>query len=226
MAFYPVFVFALIHFFRDAEDKTWKGLLLYVHVLFALILFVHPAWTPRLLWVPLSLLLVEASSGIARIGKFPRAVVLASCLIFALVAISMERKTFGDFKETALAVKGSFPSGRVVSDEQAKTEFYLGRGITVYERDNLRPEDILILHSYNTDLAEEKIFLDQTYVYRPLFSAESSLVPLLAGTALADIDHTNSPLALIQRFQVQKFQSVVLRIERKRRGAGATLPPG
>jgi hypothetical protein len=66
-------------------------------------------------------------------------------------------------------------------------------------------------------LDREKQILDSRYVYEPLLSTETSIVPLLANSALAEIQFSNSPVALLQRFHRQRFQSVVLKIGHPKR---------
>ena len=216
IAFYPFFALALINLFRIPARPIWRWILIYVHVSFAVILFMHPAWTTRLLLIPLSFLLIEVAAGLLPFRRNFQIALLASCVLFSMAALFLQRNQFSDFKNSALAVKDRISQERVVSDELAKTEFYLRRPIVVYQHKTLLPGDILILHSYNSDLEKEKEFLDRHFYYTPLYEAHSEVVPLLANTALAETAYTNSPVALLQRFQVQRFQSVVIRIDQKR----------
>ena len=211
--FYPLFILALLNIFRMPVNSLWRNILICVHCMFAGILFIHSAWTTRFLFIPISLLMVEASAGITQVKRWLRWLTVSGCLAFSLAGVFLQREMFSDFKHAALAVNGKFLERRVVSDEIAKTEYYLGRPVVVFKETDLRAGDILILHSYNTDLQREREFLDQNHRYTPLFSVESSTVPLLGNTALANLESTNSPLALLQRFQRQRFQSVVVRID-------------
>jgi hypothetical protein len=210
---YPVFAFALFHWFRTPFDRVWKGALIYVHVSFFLILLIHPSWSTRFLLIPATLLLLDAAGGLAITRRPVQITVLAGCFCLAVIAMDLQKEMFADFKHSAIAVKGKYENRRVFSDEQAKTSYYLGKPVRVYRRQQLRAGDLLVLHSYNTELNAEKKFLDENYRYRAVYSTHAEIVPVLANAALADIAITNSPVAFIQRFQKQRFQSVVLIIE-------------
>jgi hypothetical protein len=217
--FYPFFVYALFnivtHERRPFGFAAWKYLLLYVHVAFAVLLFFHPAWTTRFLLIPVSLLLVEASAGLVNSRVAVKTALVACCFSFAFLAIYLQKGMFADFKTSAIAIKKISGEHRVISDEQAKTDYYLGKPVISYESNlELQTGDLLILHSYNTDLNREKEFLDGRYVYQALVSTETSILPLLANSALGEIQYSNSPVALLQRFHQQRFQSVVLKIDR------------
>lgn len=219
IAFYPLFAFALIHLARRERTRIWGLLLLYIHAVFLVMLFFHPAWSTRFLLIPLSLLLVEAAAGLSR-RRWPlKAIVIGSCFVFSLLSIYLQKGMFSDFKRSAIAVKGSYANNRVISDEQAKTEYYLEKAIVPYEPNvELRKGDVLLLHSYNTDLSKAKELLDARYYYRPLLSTETSIIPLLGSSALGEMDYTNSPIVLLQRFHRQRFQSVVVMIDGLRKG--------
>jgi hypothetical protein len=215
--FYPLLAFALFHLVRRKSAGDWRIILLYVHVVFAIILFFHPAWSTRFLLIPISLMLMEASAALARMRRSVKAFSIAACFLFALMSVYLQKETFSDFKRSALAVKNSYPDHRVISDEQTKTEYYLEKRIVPYEMDlELQNGDVLILHSHNTDLNAQKELLDARYFYRPLLSTHASIVPLLANTALAKTELTNSTNAVLQRFLKQEFQSVVVIIDRRK----------
>ena len=217
--FYPFFVYGVFNIGGESSLQTdaWKYALLYFHAGFAIMLFLHPAWSTRFLLIPVSLLLVEASAGLSRSRLAVKTILIAACFIFSIVSIYFQKGMFADFKTSALAMKKDSGEHRVISDEQAKTEYYLGKPVLPYNSNvDLQAGDLLVLHSFNTDLSREREVLDARYAYRALLSTQTSIIPLLANTAVAESEYSNSPVVLLQRFHEQRFQSVVLIIDHRK----------
>jgi hypothetical protein len=73
LIFYPVFILFIYNQFREftAKRRVWLLLVAYVHLAFLAVISAHWAWTPRLLTLPMSLLLLEAAAGIEQLENAP-----------------------------------------------------------------------------------------------------------------------------------------------------------
>ena len=162
---------------------AWRRLLIYIHISYGAILILNSAWSTRFLIIPISLLIVEAAAQLALLRKRIAAVILIGSFAFSLTAIFLQKDMFRDFKTTALSVKRNFPDARVFSDEQVKTSYYLGKDVGGYDRSRqLQAGDLLILHSFYSDLASEKRFLDSNYRYEVIQLIECRIIPVLGDT--------------------------------------------
>jgi len=222
VAFYPIFFMALVHIIQN-RNAIWKRLVLYIHISYAAILFLHPAWSTRFLLIPLSFFIVETSAHLPAFRRLTAFLVLSTAFVFSVSAIFLQRHMFEDFKIVGSTVGIHFPasnsqstnaSGRVYSDEQVKTSYYARQPVKGYDHNTkLNPGDLLIVHSFYTDLSAEKRYLNAHYRYHVLQLAEYSIVPVLGDTLGARYDLTNSPVLSTRRFEKQRFQSVLVKID-------------
>jgi hypothetical protein len=222
VAFYPVLLLALVGIIqRYSEAGQWRSLLLYSHLAWFAMLALHSAWSARFLVFPLTVLLVSAGAGFqylryripARAATVALAIVVTASLVFSCAYVYLQAGTFSDIKQTALFVNRNRPHGRVYSDEKIKTAYYLPAVVRPYiPGTQHQPGDLIVLHSFYTDLAAEVAALESQYELDYLFRASSATIPLLPVGLLEKSHRTNTVFAVHERFRAQYFRSIVLRV--------------
>ncbi|HJZ12914.1 MAG TPA: hypothetical protein VJ521_12225, partial [Acidobacteriota bacterium] len=223
ISFYPVFalsIYGLLSKYSKSHGR-WLTVLVYLHVCWFVTLTIHASWSTRFLLLPSSMLLLPAAAGFENLGIPQRASKVLFILLIVLlsafsgIAFQLQRKTFADFKQVAECAATQSPKERILSDENIKTEYYLRRSVEVYTRaEPLTAGDILILHSFNTDLSQEMQYLQEKYEVEFLCMNESEVVPILANGVLEKNELTNSHMAVQARFNRQRFRSIALEIKK------------
>jgi len=231
IVFYPIFVLAFLHFFsrrkegrknRGEIQRIWHGLLIYIVCVWFTALCFHYAWSTRFLVAPATLILVEAAAmliDLARKWKSSSSFILASSLfagslVFAMAGIYGQKEVFNDIKEAAFTVEQFSGNSRIFTDEFTKTSFYTTRALLNYDRQiPLRTGDVVMLHSFYTDLESEKRMLESKHRLRMLHFSKSKVLPMLCGLPLRDAPLTNNIVASLERFHSQNFYSVVYQIQ-------------
>jgi hypothetical protein len=220
-AFYPVFLLAFLGIFGSSpQPRSWVLLLLYIHVAIFLVITIHQAWSTRFLLLPVILILITAAGMLRELGrKMPirRWITLLICttlssLAFGAWALHAQKQTYSDIKDSAVFLHELKTDHSIYSDETIKITYYLGRDVNTYRSNaEYRKGDIITLHSFHTPLLHELHNLSQRYQLQYLFTSESHIRPVLANTLL-ERQQTNLPVALLERFRLQNFYSVVVEV--------------
>ena len=220
--FYPVFVLALLHFFGPARTRGhWPHLLAYANLILIPILGIHTAWSSRFLIIPATLILIEAAAMLDALGqkwnktswRLLLSVVVIGSFVLGIASLWGQRNVFSDFKSAGIQLAYDREARRIFSDEFTKTAFYANRALSSYNRNStLAAGDLVVLHSFHTDLRAEWNYLNGRYDVECLSAARSEILPTLAGVPLSKDYLTNNPVASLERFRVQKFQTVILHI--------------
>jgi predicted membrane-bound mannosyltransferase len=224
VSFYPVFVMAILGVIISTRIRRthwkWLWIVLSLQAGWLAMLSIHQAWSTRFLVMPLTLVIILAGASFGRLFKrhgsrlFLMLLLVTSVLslIFAGVAVYLQTETFSDVRNAALFIRKQPPT-RIFSDEIIKTAYYSDVPLEIYKQQlEFRRGDLILLHSFYTDLPVQVEFLKKAYSIDFLFHDEATTVPILACGILSTNHLTNSIAIMQQRFESQKSQSVVVKI--------------
>jgi hypothetical protein len=214
-----VFLCALYGSYRSVRERSTDGLRHRFHVLSLYIcatwlffLAVHWAWTTRLLFPLVVLLLPYAGYGLAcidgvglRRASFAACVALSVALTAAVFGTSRDK--WSDVLRAAHFVRDEVPVfASVSSNDPTKTRFWSGRSdVEWYRRNALSPGAYVVLQSQYSDLEKELSYLRRHFDVDVLFGAESTVRNLLSDES----NRLEAPAGLLAR---TRNQSIVLHL--------------
>jgi hypothetical protein len=221
--FYPVAFFAFYHLVKSQNtNRTWRALLLYLHIAYLAMLGVWWAWQTRFLQVPLTLLLVEAGAGMAlwqktttrvAVARVVNIMVFVCSAVFALTAFFGQVDVFADIQDSSQFLRSLPQNSEIYSDEQIKVAYTSGRAVTAYDRNHsYKAGDIIALHSFYSPLQTEAQALAHKYKLEVIHVSNGTTLPILGNIPLINSAVSFSNQKAQDRFQIQSFQSVVFKV--------------
>jgi 4-amino-4-deoxy-L-arabinose transferase-like glycosyltransferase len=238
---YPIFITGLYGFIKATENRQsvynrYLALSLYFLGTWFIIHAFWRAWSLRFFLPLLPLWILSAAYGLyilytsavadnqkSRVRYILTLLWILICIlypaVFTGISLYLQKDTFGDFKRTAQLIREtpSLKDQTILSDDVDKTAFWAQTKILPYDRTIVQVGHYVVLHSFYSNIPSELQFLNSRYVVTEIYQTTAQVVPLTEDILRSlSLILADKPIWTLLRYEPQPFQSVILKIEKRR----------